>query len=254
MTGDALVDRWLLTIPSIVDHPLKVGYARRELIQGAPDTLAAALDAICRRVDGIDNHARDVLGAFVPSLVDPEHLETLQPIRHAARDASLPAVSRLLRCSSRQGHLLDRADTAPRKEDRVLTLGERRALARKPSRAMLTKLLLDPHPLVVRIVLANPRITEDDVVMMAARRPTVPEVAVEIGKAWSRRPRARLAVVLNPGSPPAVSVPLLGLLARHELAEVLRATDLLPVVRATASELHELRPPLRAVERPDAVH
>ncbi|MBM4357499.1 MAG: hypothetical protein FJ096_05240 [Deltaproteobacteria bacterium] len=249
-----MLDRWLATIPSLADHPLKVGYARRELLTSTPEELATALDAICRRVDGIDDDARDVLGAFVPSLVDPALLEELQPIRHAARDASLPAASRLLRCSSRQGHLLDRTDGPARKDDRVLTLGERRALARKPSRAMLTKLLLDPHPLVVRIVLANPRVTEDDVVMMAARRPTFPEVAVEIGKAWSRRPRARLAVVLNPGSPPAVSVPMLGLLARHELAEVMRATDLLPVVRATASELHELRPPLRSVERPPEIH
>lgn len=250
----ALLDRWLATIPNLLDHPLKVGFARRELSMHSAELLAEAFDGLCQRTDGLDDDARDVLGAFVPTLIDPEHLEVLQPIRVAAREANLPATSRLLRCSSRQGHLLDKQDPRARGDDRVLTLGERRALARKPSRAMLTKLLLDPHPLVVRIVLANPRITEDDVVMMAARRPAWPEVSVEIGKAWSRRPRARLAVVLNPGSPPAVTVPLLGLLARHELAEAMRATDLLPVVRATASELYELRPPLRAIESSGAPH
>lgn len=248
-----LAERWLATIPGLSDHPLKVAYARRELAEAPPEELAVALDRVCRAVDDLDEVARDVLGAFVPSVVDPDLLEALQPVRLAAREASLPAVQRLLRCSSRQGHLLDTRE--PRREEpRTLTLGERRALARKPSRAMLAKLLHDPHPMVVSILLANPRITEDDVVAMAARRPGRPETLVEIAKAWSRRPRVRLAIALHPGAPPAVTVPLLALLARPELGEVARATDLLPVVRATATELWELRPPLRHVAAPGEVH
>ena len=65
----------------------------------------------------------------------------------------------------------------------------------------------------------------------------------EIAKSWGLRPRVRQALVLNPGSPPAVSVPLLTLMGRPELAEVLVATDVPPVVRATARELWEFRPP-----------
>jgi hypothetical protein len=248
------VARWLTAVPGLSDHPLKVAFARRELLEAPPAELAPALDALCRAVDEANAAARDVLGAFVPVLVDPELLAPLQPIRLAAREASLPAASRLLRCSSRQGHLFDRPEVPPRPDSRSLTLGERRALARKPSRAMLAKLLADPHPMVVRIVLANPRLTEDDVVSMAARRPAVPEVLVEVAKTWSRRARVRMALVLNPGAPPAVSVPVLGLLSRPELAEVARASDVLPVVRATASELWELRPPLRVVPPPDELH
>lgn len=246
--------RWLATVPGVVDHPLRVAYARRELTEAPAAELAHALDGLCREVDEASPLARNVLGAFVPALVDPDLLEPLQAVRQEAREASLPAASRLLRCSSRQGHLLDRPELPHREEPRALTLGERRALARKPSRAMLAKLLHDPHPLVVRIVLANPRVTEEDVVSMAARRPAAPEVAVEVAKAWSRRARVRMAIALNPGAPPAVSVPLLGLLSRPELAEVSRASDLLPVVRATASELWELRPPLRAVSAPEDPH
>ena len=62
---------------------------------------------------------------------------------------------------------------------RPLTLGERKSLARRPDRAMLDRLLHDPHPDVIRRLLRNPRLTEDDVVRLAARRPGRPEVLVE---------------------------------------------------------------------------
>jgi hypothetical protein len=135
-----------------------------------------------------------------------------------------------------------------------LTLGQRRALARKPSRAQLLKLMSDPHPMVVRIVLANPKLTEDDVVTMAAKRPAAREVMVEIAKAWSHRPRVRMAILLNPGAAPAVTVPLLGLCSRSELAEVAGAADLPAVARSTARELLDLRPPLPSVPPPESPH
>ena len=48
--------------------------------------------------------------------------------------------------------------TAPevaRHGDRPLTLGERKSLARQPSRAALARLLRDPHPAVVELLLDN---------------------------------------------------------------------------------------------------
>jgi hypothetical protein len=61
-----------------------------------------------------------------------------------------------------------------------------------------------------------------------------------------------MAIALNPGSPPAVSVPMLGLMMRPELGEVVRAADLPAVVRATARELYQLRPPLAQLD-PSAI-
>ncbi len=245
--------RWLATLPGLSDFPLKVAFARWELLEGQPDELAFAFEELCQRVDAAEEASRAALLAFVPVLVDPENLAPIQGVRLAAREACLPAVSRLLRCSSRQGHRLDSPEPVD-KEERALTLGERRALARKPSRAQLAKLLSDPHPMVAQILLANPRLTESDVVAMAARRPAIAKVMVEIAKSWCRRPRVRMALVLNPTAPPAVSIPLLGLLARPELREVSRAADLLPVVRVTASEQWELRPPLRALAPPEQLN
>jgi hypothetical protein len=170
------------------------------------------------------------------------------------------AASRLLRCSTPEGHMLDkeREGAAPTQlqhpDGRPLTLGERRALARQPTRALLDKLVKDPHPMVVRILLENPRITEADVVRMAAHRPAIPEVVGEIAKSWSHRTRVRMTILLNPGSPPAVSVPLLALLVRPELEEVGHAADLPATVRATALDLFDLRPPLSPVEEPLLKH
>src|SRR6185312_9946308 len=104
---------------------------------------------------------------------------------------------------------------------------ERRALARRPSRAAFDKLLRDPHPMVVKNLLQNPRLTEDDVIRMVARRPAYPEVIAEVARhpVWSQRARVRMAIVQNPGAPPELAVPLLRLLVRPELQQVTAAAD-----------------------------
>jgi hypothetical protein len=100
--------------------------------------------------------------------------------------------------------------------------------------------------MVVQNLLGNPRLTEDDVLRMAARRPAYPRVIGEIARhpRWSQRARVRLAIVQNPGSPVDLSVPLVRLLTRAELREVLAAADVPAVVRAAAGELLERRPPV----------
>ena len=252
-------ERWLATIVGLTDHKLRVAFARTELYEAALTELAVTLDEICKLAEQTNEQAQAVLRAVVPSVVDVEHLDRIHSIRTTAIAARLLAVGRLLRSSTTEGHLLEQtrqhesATLIQRPDGRPLSLGERRALARQPTRAMLDKLMRDPHPAVTRILLSNPRITEEDVVTMAARRPAAPESSVEIARAWAHHARVRMAIVFNPGSPPGVSVPLLVLLVRPELAQVMRAVDLPPVVRATAHELYELRPPLSEVDRPSLI-
>ena len=97
--------------------------------------------------------------------------------------------------------------------------------------------------MVVRLLLANPRLTEADVLRIAARRPGEAAVLSEVARAAVRFGRVRLAVVLNPATPRAVSVPLLALLSRPELREVTQAMDVPPEVRTLALEIAALRPP-----------
>lgn len=253
-------ERWLKTLPSLGDHRLMVAYARSELYRSSLGHLAEDLNLVCERSEQSHPLARDVLTAFVPLIADVAHLPRVHSIRATAIAAGMPSAGRLLRCSTPEGHLIDqpRDDMSQlvvqRQDGSPLSLGERRALARRPSRAALDRLLRDPHPMVVRLVLQNPRITEEDVVHMAARRPAVPDVVMEIGKLWSRYARVRRALALNPGSPPAVSVPMLSLMIRSELVDVTRAADIPAVVRAIAHDLRELRPPMDSVAPPELKH
>jgi len=253
-------ERWLRTLGGLVDRSLQVAFARAELFEGQLGTVTEALNDVCLAAEGADPSAHTALGAFVPVLIDTKHLARVWSLRATAKASHLSALSRLLRCSTPEGHLLDRERIAPQTDvmqgadGRPLSLGERRAFARRPTRATLDQLMRDPHPMVVSIVLKNPRITEADVMRMAAFRPAVPNIVVEIATAWSHHRRVRISIVLNPGSPPAVSVPLLSQLAKHELSEVSNATDLAAVVRAAAKDLWDLRPPMPHTEPPEEKH
>jgi hypothetical protein len=128
---------------------------------------------------------------------------------------------------------------------RPLTLGERKSLARRPDRDTIDKLLQDPHPDVIARLLKNPRLTEDDVVRLSARRPGRPDVLAEIARTphWLHRSRVRLALMLNPDTPAELAALLSGLLVRQELRLVAEATHVSPHVRALCMEHLERRPP-----------
>ena len=92
----------------------------------------------------------------------------------------------------------------------------------------------------------------DDVVRLAAKRPTYPDVQEEIAKSerWSVRPRVRLALAQNPYTPTSLSVPTLPLLMRHQIDEIAHSPELPSVVRAAALDLLDRRPPVPASDDP----
>lgn len=219
------------------------------------DELAEGLDMIAALSEQADTRAREVLTAAAPKLTDPAFDVRVEELREMAQIRGLFALSRLLRRRNRGGEISspepdERGGMPPPRGGRTLTLGERKFLARGHDRMMLDRLLRDPHPDVIRQVLRNPRITEIDVVLLAARRPTYPDLQVEIAKSarWSPRPRIRVALVQNPYTPPTIAVPILPLLLRNELNQVAHATDLPRIVRAAALDLLDRRPPVAAPE------
>ena len=119
----------------------------------------------------------------------------------------------------------------------------------------MERLLRDPHPDVIRQVLANPRLTEDDLLPLAARRPVRPDVLTEIARStrWSHRPRIRMALVLNPDTPLGVAAPIVSLLLSHELRLVATSPTVAPGVRALCLEHLERRPPGEFPEDPGAL-
>ena len=121
---------------------------------------------------------------------------------------------------------------------RSLTLGERKTLARKSSRGMFDRLLADPHPSVIENLLNNSKTTEDDVVRLAAKRPLSSRIMAEVARhpRWNVRQRVRMALVLNPGCPPEIGVPLVGLLRRSELDTLAAHAGAHPEIRQAALE------------------
>lgn len=124
---------------------------------------------------------------------------------------------------------------------RELTLGHRKWLARGSRRELLDRLLHDPEPDVVPILLENPRIVERDVVLLAARRPTLPEVQWQIFEArrWIARYAVKRALVLNPWTPTELAIRLLAFLNAQDLQLVLTSPTLSEAVREAAQRLAE---------------
>jgi acyl transferase domain-containing protein len=251
---ERLSGRWRRAVSSLKEFRLRVSFLRSEIVRAAPVEVAGALDDLCSDAEQADPLARDVLGAAVPVLADPDLADLVATLREiAAASAHLP-LSRLLRRKDRRLDAplpeppVDERKLATSSSGRVLTLGERRALARRPTRAAFEALLRDPHPLVIRNLLSNPRLTEDDVVRLAARRPAYPEILTEIARhpAWSQRARVRMSIVQNPRAPAEIAVPMVRLLIRPELLQLVAAADVPAVVRAAATELLERRPPVPA--------
>jgi hypothetical protein len=121
---------------------------------------------------------------------------------------------------------------------RELTLGERKSAARGRRREVLDRLLRDPDESVLTILLANPRITEEDVVRLAARRPTTAGVQRTIlhSERFIARYGVKRALVLNPYTPTDLAARLVVLLTRPDQLAVANDPSLSDPVREAARE------------------
>ncbi len=83
------------------------------------------------------------------------------------------------------------------------TLGERKQMGRGRKRNVIEMLLFDSDPTVIREVLFNPRVTEKDVIRLAARHHAPSPVLTEICRCekWISHYRVRKALVFNPRTP-----------------------------------------------------
>jgi len=121
---------------------------------------------------------------------------------------------------------------------RELTLGERKSAARGRRRELLDRLLRDPDETVLTILLGNPRITEADVVRLAARRPTTAGAQRTIlhSERFIARYKVKRALVFNPYTPTDLAARLVILLTRPDQREVANDPSLSDSVREAARE------------------
>ena len=193
----------------------------------------------------------------------PRHMTLLASISMAlAHDSCLAlrqAVSAILLARDQPG--LARSLSQERLEDdqdalrvpdfglgRPVTLGERKSLARRNDREWIARVIRDPHPQVMRILLANPRLTETDVLRLCARRPVASDVLREVFQCarWIVRYPIKVALALNPYTPLDIALQIAPMLQAQDMKRVLDAADL-------PEELHEACQ-RRATSPPDALH
>jgi hypothetical protein len=246
-----LSKRWQRA-PRALDGGVRVAYLATEIESHPLALVAEALDDVCGAAEQAAPDARELLVSLVDLLAGDRGASLAEKLREHAAQHALLALSRLLRRpASGSSRVSGPGNAEGRIPDygtgRTLTLGERKALARRPTRKAMEKLFADPHPVVIRTLLQNPKVVEDDVLRLAARRPNDPAVLTEVAGSprWAHRVKVRIAIVLNPATPPAIAIPLLALLVRPELKLVADAADLAPALRAAAHDLLIRRPPVR---------
>jgi hypothetical protein len=125
-----------------------------------------------------------------------------------------------------------------------VTLGERKSMARKMDLDLLERLAKDGDPSVIRILLANPRLTEPLALRMIALRPHRGRVLCEFGRQakWLNKAQVRRALVLNPYTPVRLGMMVSPLLGDVFLREASQSRNLHPGLRRLVRGLLGLRP------------
>jgi hypothetical protein len=119
--------------------------------------------------------------------------------------------------------------------------GEKIALGKVASPALLVLLLQDPDPRILLSCLQNPRLREDDLVRVL-RLPTVPvHLIEELSRShrWGESYPVRLEVVLQPRTPLPIALSFLSGLARGDLLRVAEARGLAPLLGIAAARLRD---------------
>ncbi len=205
-----------------------------------PELIAAVLAQI---LDAADRH-RPGADLLVKAMISPglrfvwDEGLALQVVAHARRDGRFDLAGMFLDLPPMDARLEPAPPPLPRAMAKV-PLGMRRSLARRNDIGLIERLLGDPDPEVLANLLNNPRITELEVVRMAARSPVREEVLTAIARhpRWSSSHRVRLALAHNPGTPTGITLGLLHLLLIQDLEELARDGRLSGVVTSRAEAL-----------------
>lgn len=250
MSSSEDATRLARSLASFADLTIRVSWLRDQLARVGPTTFAGAVESMLTMAQSGQADCRQALLACAILLVVDRKSPALALLSKEAERNAFLGLSRLLAPT----HLASEPDDTPADDDRPvstnggreLSVGERRALARRPTRRQLERLLADPHPLVLETLFQCPTLTEADVLRVITKRPARLSAVEKLCDTprWLARHNVRIALIQNPGVPQSIALPLLATCLREDLASVLESTTLSPVVRNAARELLLRLPPL----------
>ena len=218
-------------------EPAMRGPAARRYLEALPvEQAARVLERLIERRTAGDSRAREALSAVIQALVALGDGEVAAALYAEACRRNVDSVRRLLMRPKAAKEFDPREERSVDREMRAKTLGMRRQLARAADPVTMLRLSTDPDPGVIRNLLRHPRLTEPDVVRMAARRPGRPEVLMEIfrSRKWGVRQRVRRALANNPYTPTEVALKLVELLPLPEVKGIAQDGALHEEVRRAA--------------------
>lgn len=215
------------------DPEMRVAYVRHELGQLDPAHVADLITVIASGAQARDEAASTLMLAISIALADPQAEPLRRRIVAAAATRGLHDVARLLDDRGADPEADENHPVPDFGRGRPLTLCERKALARRNDRNLIARVLRDPHPDVIGILLGNPSVTEDDLVRLCARRPVPPEVLRQVFRSprWVLRYRVRRALVRNPYCPLDVALQLTAHLNAQDARQVADSPELADEVR-----------------------
>ena len=114
-----------------------------------------------------------------------------------------------------------------------MSLGMRKYLARQPDLELVERIARDQDHRVLHNLLYNPRLTEKDVVRIAATRPNSPKILEEIYNhpKWIERYAIKKSIVMNPVCPVSLALKLLAFMKAQDLKEIAKNQKLSLVLR-----------------------
>ena len=134
---------------------------------------------------------------------------------------------------------------SPYAQIQAMTVGEKIKLSLRGNHDARMILIRDSNRLIQRFVLANPRITEDEIVMVARNRSVDSDLLKIIGdnKNWRRNYQIRIGLVANPKTPLATSLSLMGGLQERDLRLVAKSKNVSTTISGQARRLLSQRRP-----------
>jgi hypothetical protein len=216
--ADPILDGWMRRFTGVADRALRrtvLATCVAETDDGSLVGCLARLDARARLGEAASRWMLTEL-ALTPSVLLEMPYDRVLDVYAAARAAGLDDVAaRFLGTAAREA-------PAPTNPHMDADPGTRTALARGRDRMVLDRLLHDRDPRVASALLDNARITERDVVRIAAMRPTHPDIlrAIAAHPRWAHRRQVRRAVAFNPATPPPLARQVLATLLRQDLVEI----------------------------------
>jgi hypothetical protein len=215
---------WAKTLSHLRDTALQVGWIRDQIAVLGAARASDVLTVVLARAEQREERYSTLLLRVSLALATPEMAALKRAIAGVADIRGQEALARFLGGpESDEGGEQEQEPKLPDfGQGRQLTLGERKALARKRDRNLLARALRDPAPDVIRILLGNPALVEEDIVRLAARRPISPDVLDQVfqNQRWVLRYRVRLALAMNPFTPEEIVLQLVPHLTPSDMREL----------------------------------